>query len=822
MADGFDDEVTTVLERVTDAFFALDTDWEFTYVNEQAAELVERDAPSLVGTSVWEAFPESVDSVFHEEYQRAMETQEPTTFEAEFEPLDAYFEVRAFPSETGLSVYFKEISQRRERQQQLQRHRDELAALLDRAEVVQTVNRTIASVTAPEEISTRVCQILANTSFYDVAWIGDERDGELTLQTGAGASEDVLETLVEAARTEGSDVATALRRETVHVTQVRGDGDRPYDAALERIDHEASISLPLVHDDESFGVLSVSTSDAHGFGGMERDLLAGMAETIAYTMHAGEDQQRHRSVVRDVLDTAVDAGIVVVDREDRVAWSNERAGGLFGFEASAVVGSSHEDFVDHYLSVALAEPTSVTASRSTDESGPPPETLCLESDDSGQGQFVERRRTPIETGFYAGGYVELFYDVTEQRQQQHDLERLNHVNAVIRRINQQLVRAPDRETIHETICSELVATDQYEAAWFAEVDLGSDELELVAGSNIDTETVEPTSASDGDTIASRAIETGTVTVDSVRTPAQRSLLSGTDRSAETGSIAAIPVRYANSKYGVLCVYAHDESAFPEEIREVFDELGQTVGHAINAHLRKEGLLSDTATKVQFRINDFPPTAIDLSETSASGDLTFTFDDTIPTHGGDVLQYVTTHGISRESFDDIIDAISTVEHVRVLSSTDETTRYEIRQSNPPMVDTLTTHGGRVDSISIEDGDLLVVAELPDSADVRDVVDQVFEEYPTADLEAQRSVSSSSQTPIRFREDVRAGLTDRQRTTLEVAYYAGYFEWPRETTGEEVSDSLDVSQSTFSQHLRAGERKTFQLLFEETTNESDGGE
>jgi signal transduction histidine kinase len=67
--------------------------------------------------------PAAVGTTFYEEYTRAMESQEPVTFEEWFEPLDTWFDVRAFPSESGLSVYFRDVTTekrlRHERQESL-------------------------------------------------------------------------------------------------------------------------------------------------------------------------------------------------------------------------------------------------------------------------------------------------------------------------------------------------------------------------------------------------------------------------------------------------------------------------------------------------------------------------------------------------------------------------------------------------------------------------------------------------------------------------------------------------------------------------------
>ncbi len=66
--------------------------------------------------------------------------------------------------------------------------------------------------------------------------------------------------------------------------------------------------------------------------------------------------------------------------------------------------------------------------------------------------------------------------------------------------------------------------------------------------------------------------------------------------------------------------------------------------------------------------------------------------------------------------------------------------------------------------------------------------------------------------------RSELTDRQREAARTAHFAGFFEWPREHTGEEVASMMDISQTTFTQHLRAAENKLFAALFDDTVTVS----
>ncbi|AGB36393.1 PAS domain S-box protein [Natronococcus occultus] len=107
--------------RISDAFFALDEDWEFTYLNERAHELINPDDRELVGRNVWETFSSALERQFKPKYERAMTETETVTFEEYYpEPLDSWFEVRAYPSETGLSVYFRDVTDRKERERELE------------------------------------------------------------------------------------------------------------------------------------------------------------------------------------------------------------------------------------------------------------------------------------------------------------------------------------------------------------------------------------------------------------------------------------------------------------------------------------------------------------------------------------------------------------------------------------------------------------------------------------------------------------------------------------------------------------------------------
>ncbi len=109
-----DQHVARVLEAMNEAFFSLDRDWRFSYVNRRAEQVLDRPRGDLVGGDIWELFPHAVGSDFETHYRGAVATGRERVFEAYYpEPLDAWFEVRAWPTPDGLSVYFLDVTERR-------------------------------------------------------------------------------------------------------------------------------------------------------------------------------------------------------------------------------------------------------------------------------------------------------------------------------------------------------------------------------------------------------------------------------------------------------------------------------------------------------------------------------------------------------------------------------------------------------------------------------------------------------------------------------------------------------------------------------------
>ncbi|MEM1093079.1 MAG: PAS domain S-box protein [Bacteroidota bacterium] len=102
-----------MLHSITDAFFAVDKAWTIIAMNPQAEPLMDAKREALIGQNLWDCYPEARETTFYRNYHRAIAEQVTVRFEEYYPPLNTWFEVRAFPFDGGLSVYFTDITPRK-------------------------------------------------------------------------------------------------------------------------------------------------------------------------------------------------------------------------------------------------------------------------------------------------------------------------------------------------------------------------------------------------------------------------------------------------------------------------------------------------------------------------------------------------------------------------------------------------------------------------------------------------------------------------------------------------------------------------------------
>ncbi|SFR42667.1 sensor histidine kinase [Halogeometricum limi] len=353
-----DTDVQEHLERISDAMFALDTDFRFTYLNGKAARWLDRDPEELVGERVWDEFPQAVGSTFQEEYERALNEQTPVRFTEYYGPLDKWFEVNAYPSDTGLTVYFQDVTDRHRREDILERQRERLDILETFTQVITEVSSASEDAISREHIEQLVCSRLVETTPLAFVWIGRVSGTDVTPSAWAGTGDDYLDEVSFSADPDEADgrgpAGRAITSQNVQITtDIEQDSAwGPWrEAALNR-GFRSSACVPLLYRESGYGILCMYSSRTGAFGSETgpKDSLHQLGDAIAHAIDTVERRREERELKRRreeftaFVEDVEEYAIFRLDPDGYIASWNRGAEQIKGYEESEVLGKHLSTF----------------------------------------------------------------------------------------------------------------------------------------------------------------------------------------------------------------------------------------------------------------------------------------------------------------------------------------------------------------------------------------------------------------------------------------------------------------------------------------------
>jgi PAS domain S-box-containing protein len=253
-------EVATIVESITDAFFTLDREARFTYLNREAERLLGRSRQELLGKKIWEVFPEAVGTKFEAEYHRAMTEQRTAAFEEYYASYGRWLDVRAYPSPDRLAVHYRDVTARKRVEEELRSRIEQLNALAALGQRALAETDLDALFGMAVEVTARELGV----EYVELLELIPDQ-GELVLRAGAGWRAGLVGHATISASTESMAGYTLLSAEPVITEDLRTE--TRFRGSWLLTEHGAVSGLAVIIQGRQhpWGALGAHTGQRHRF-----------------------------------------------------------------------------------------------------------------------------------------------------------------------------------------------------------------------------------------------------------------------------------------------------------------------------------------------------------------------------------------------------------------------------------------------------------------------------------------------------------------------------------------------------------------------------
>jgi PAS domain S-box-containing protein len=303
-----------ILESIGDTFVAVDRQWRCTYVNDHALRRTQaaRGEPltreDVLGKVVWDMLPDTVGTEIHARYQEAMREQHATEFEVHVPWRDLWLEVRIYPSAEGLSIYSREITERKHAEEGRQRRARQQAAVV-------TLGAKALAGTDPRSLMDEAATLVARTLGVEYASIEALQSGaeELLLIAGVGWKQAVVGGTTLPAGSASLAGYALLLGEPVIVGDMAAETRFEVPALFREHGVMSAVTVLIGPRGNPFGTLSALSSERRAFSGDDVNFLQAVANVLATGVERAEADERleaaretERSrIARDLHDEAL-------------------------------------------------------------------------------------------------------------------------------------------------------------------------------------------------------------------------------------------------------------------------------------------------------------------------------------------------------------------------------------------------------------------------------------------------------------------------------------------------------------------------------------
>jgi PAS domain S-box-containing protein len=794
-----------VIDRVTDGIIEVDADWRCTFINGKGGELADTSEAKLLDRNLWEVFEDARGTTFEKQYREVMDTREPASFVEYYPTLDSWFDVQAYPNDDdGIAIYFRDITERKEREQARQRAEKRYQKLLELAPVpivavdprtgelleaneaagdligcptAELIGRTRVSL-HPSEKSDGYDAIFRNAREQGGSW-RRLPDGSPTCIVTEHGEKTPVEITSKKVTLQGEDIIYEVLQDISDQLEYQHWVDTLNEATHELFNAETAREVTRAGVEVLAEILDIS---AVAFYSFDEDALE--LKPTAHTTSGG---------AVEVIDE-----LPVFEPGVGVEWH------AFADGQTAIVDDFRTRRTDYEFDRSARSELVV----------PVADRGVLLVSDTRPDMFNDWTTSLVET---LGATIEAALDHTERKQdlqtQRRELQDIESLNQQIRGISHAIVQADTRAELEETVCERLIVSDSIEFAWIGRVDLETKTVTPRAQAGVEEGYLDSVSLSlDGDNDPEPSVE-AVRSRDICSSPNTATGIQGSGwRSAaiERGfrSVESIPLIYRKTFYGVLTVYGRDTSSFPNALQSVLGDLSDLVAHAAFAMEQRAVMQTEQTMELKFEIRDQDYLFCRLAAVLDCG---LKLEGIVPQPDESPLAFVSVADRVPTRLLQETKQLDGVRNANLITRADDTL-LKLQLTEPCLGSVVSDRGMLLRGLWAENGQCRLTVEVPKTADARRAVNLILSQYEGTQLLAKQESRTSSSSNKSINGGVLEALTPRQREVMETAYRFGYFDSPRRANGDDIAELFGFSNAAFHQHLRKAERTLFEELLE----------
>lgn len=296
------EQLTHIYERISDGFIALDNNWCITFLNRKTAEVLKKDASQLIGKNIWELFPNAAGIPIGISMHKAMSEQEYTFIETNYEKMNKWYENHLYPSKDGLSIIFRDITDKKTNEQAIQNSEETKRVLKN------SVLDAVIFINSKGNIE------LWNKKAEDIfGWTEKEITGKLL-----------------------SDTIIPERYREKHKAGLRRFAETGDSQMMNKI-----IEINAIRkNNEEFPIELTLTQTRHNNDEMICAFIRDISERKKAEQKIRESEERYRMIVETAHE-----GIWMIDEDNNTTFVNKRITEMLGYSREEMTGKNLYDFM---------------------------------------------------------------------------------------------------------------------------------------------------------------------------------------------------------------------------------------------------------------------------------------------------------------------------------------------------------------------------------------------------------------------------------------------------------------------------------------------